>query len=83
MTKSKITAKKIRNAMKTAPKIKTKRAAAKRYKVTGSGKIKVPHCGKQHNASTKNRSRKTRLKKIKVARAEKRILIYRCLPNSF
>ena len=64
-------------------KIKTKRAAAKRYKVTASGHVKVERSGKQHNAGSKNRSRKNRLKKLKIVRAEKMLLVKRCLPNSF
>ena len=30
------------------PKLKTNRAAAKRFKATGTGKIKRMKCGKQH-----------------------------------
>lgn len=80
------TDKKIRaNGGKKAPsskKIKTKRAAAKRYKVTGTGKVKVPHQGKQHLTGQKTRSRKNRLKKAKIMRAENMLLVKRCLPNS-
>lgn len=31
------------------PKIKTKSAAKKRFKITGTGKIKFQHAGKRHN----------------------------------
>jgi len=72
---------KARNALKV--KIKNKSAASKRYKVTGTGLVKVMTCGKQHNAASKNRSRKNRLKKLKVMREESRTHAYRCLPNSF
>lgn len=43
-------------------KLKTKRAAAKRYFVTGSGKVKVGRKGKRHNFSNKNRKRKRNLR---------------------
>jgi len=66
----------------SSKKIKTKRAAAKRYKVTGSGKVKVPHQGKQHLTGQKSRSRKNRLRKAKIMRAENMLLVKRCLPNS-
>jgi len=43
-------------------KLKTKRAAHKRYKVTGSGKIKVGHKGKRHIFTNKSRNRKRKLR---------------------
>lgn len=42
-------------------KLKTKRAAAKRYRVTGSGKVKVGRKGKRHNFTNKSRKRKRQL----------------------
>ncbi len=80
-SKGKIKKKIAKSKGKVCKAIKTKKAAAKRYKVTASGLIKVPHCGKQHKANCKNRSRKTRLKKMKMVRAESVRLISRCLPN--
>jgi large subunit ribosomal protein L35 len=68
---------------KTGVKIKSKRAAQKRYKVTGTGKVKVGHVGKRHLTGMKSRSRKTRLKKLKIMRKENMLLVKRCLPNSF
>lgn len=44
------------------PKMKTKRAAAKRYRVTGKGKVKVGRKGKRHNFSNKSRKRKRNLR---------------------
>lgn len=44
------------------PKMKTNRAAAKRFKVTGSGKIRRPKGGAQHNMIGKSRSRRRRLR---------------------
>ncbi len=40
------------------PKMKTKRAAAKRYTITGKGHVKVGRKGKRHNFSNKSRKRK-------------------------
>ncbi|MES2503611.1 MAG: 50S ribosomal protein L35 [Myxococcota bacterium] len=48
---------------KNSPKMKTNRAAAKRLRVTGTGKIKVPSKGKSHCLSNKNRKRKRQLLK--------------------
>jgi len=36
------------------PKVKTRKAAAKRFKVTGSGKIKRTRAGKNHKLNNKN-----------------------------
>ncbi|MES2614730.1 MAG: bL35 family ribosomal protein [Bdellovibrionota bacterium] len=80
-SKAKIKAKVAKSKGKVNKSIKTKKAAAKRYKLTASGLVKVPHCGKQHKAASKNRSRKTRLKKAKIMRAESVRLVSRCLPN--
>ena len=44
------------------PKMKTKRSAVKRFRSTGSGKIKFAKAGRRHNLSLgKNRKRKNRL----------------------
>ena len=44
------------------PKIKTNRSAAKRFRVTGSGKIKRNKGFKSHILSTKNKKRKRHLR---------------------
>lgn len=46
------------------PKMKTHRAAAKRYKVTASGKIKRRHAFKSHILTKKSAERKRRLGKM-------------------
>lgn len=46
---------------KTMPKMKTHRSAAKRYKVTGTGKIKRRKAGIGHLLQHKSSSRKRRL----------------------
>ena len=44
------------------PKLKTKRSAVKRFRSTGTGKIKAGKAGRRHNLSLgKNRKRKNRL----------------------
>ena len=45
------------------PKIKTNRAAAKRFRVTGSGKIKRTKAYKRHILSSKGKKRKRNLRK--------------------
>ena len=43
------------------PKIKTKSSAKKRFKVTGSGKIKRKHAFKSHILTKKSKKRKLKL----------------------
>ena len=43
-------------------KLKTKRAAKKRYSVSKSGRVKVGRKGKRHGFSNKNRKRKRHLR---------------------
>jgi large subunit ribosomal protein L35 len=45
------------------PKMKTKRAAAKRFKRTGTGELKRFHANHSHILTKKSRKRTTRLKK--------------------
>jgi large subunit ribosomal protein L35 len=45
------------------PKLKTKRAAAKRYKVTGTGKIVRMKANKSHILNKKSTKRKRNLRK--------------------
>jgi large subunit ribosomal protein L35 len=45
------------------PKQKTKRAAMKRFTITGSGKIKRAKANRRHILTKKTRKRKNRLKK--------------------
>ena len=45
------------------PKIKTNRGAAKRFRVTGSGKIKRNKAYKSHILSSKGKKRKRNLRK--------------------
>lgn len=45
------------------PKMKTKKAVAKRFSVTGTGKVKMRHDGKNHILTKKARKRKRSLRK--------------------
>ncbi|MCF7944100.1 MAG: 50S ribosomal protein L35 [Spirochaetia bacterium] len=44
------------------PKMKTRKSAAKRYKVTGTGKVKYKKQGLRHILTKKNSKRKMRLR---------------------
>jgi len=48
------------------PKMKTKKSAAKRFKVTGSGKLTYNKSGNRHNSTKKTQKRKRRLRKDTV-----------------
>ncbi len=83
-TKARIKAKLLKSKkLKVNKALKNKKSAAKRFKVTGTGLIKIPHCGKQHKATSKNRSRKNRLKKSKIMRKESMRHVVRCIPLHF
>jgi large subunit ribosomal protein L35 len=63
------------------PKMKTKRGAAKRFRVTGSGKVKRSRGYRRHILTTKPRKRKRRLRKAGLVapaneRAVKALLPY-------
>ena len=45
------------------PKMKTKRGAAKRFKVTGSGRVKRSRGYRRHILTTKSRTRKRQLRR--------------------
>lgn len=48
------------------PKMKTRRAAAKRYKVTAGGKVKFKQQGLRHILSKKSTKRKRHLRKTGI-----------------
>ena len=62
------------------PKMKTRRGAAKRFKVTGSGKIRRNKANKSHKLTKKTPKRKRRLRKgtiltrVEVKRVKKMII---------
>ncbi|MEZ4447545.1 MAG: 50S ribosomal protein L35 [Polyangiaceae bacterium] len=57
------------------PKMKTHRAAAKRFRLTGTGKVRRQKCGHRHGMSNKTRSRNNRLAKSAIVHKsmEKRV----------
>lgn len=62
------------------PKLKTHKGAAKRFKKTGSGKIKRHHAFARHILTSKSRSRKRRLAHSDVADPANSPEIKRMLP---
>lgn len=63
------------------PKLKTKRAAAKRFKSTGTGKLKRSKAYKSHILTKKTAKRKRNLRKATItdstnAKVMKRVLPY-------
>ena len=63
------------------PKLKTKKAAAKRFKIKPSGKITYDRANHEHLATKKSKGHKNRLKKMAVVETSHKGLIKRCLPN--
>ena len=61
-------------------KMKTKRGAAKRIKVTGTGKLLRRQMGHNHLLSKKARARKRRLKEDRGVHARDRKKVRRCVP---
>ncbi len=51
------------------PKMKTNRAAAKRFRVTGSGKVKHKKAYARHHAWAKNRKQKRQLRQANISTA--------------
>jgi large subunit ribosomal protein L35 len=51
----------------TMPKLKTHKGAAKRFKKTGTGKVKRRHAFARHILTSKSRSRKRRLGQSSIA----------------
>ncbi|MDH4227945.1 MAG: 50S ribosomal protein L35 [Deltaproteobacteria bacterium] len=64
------------------PKMKTNSGAAKRFKVTGSGKIKRAKSGTRHLLNSKNRNRKRRLKEDSYVESANMRNIKMLLPNA-
>ena len=62
------------------PKLKTKKAAAKRFRVKPSGKIKRDCANHEHLATKKPKDRKNRLKKAEYVAGCDKSLVVPCLP---
>lgn len=59
---------------------KTKKAVAKRFKITASGKILASNAGRRHLASSKNRKRMRHLAKRKLVDGTDEARVKACLP---
>jgi large subunit ribosomal protein L35 len=64
------------------PKIKTNRSAAKRFSVTGSGKIRRRRANLRHILTKKNAKRKRRLGDAVILDSSNTRSVKRSLPNS-
>ena len=62
--------------------IKTRKSVAKRFKITGTGKVMRSHAGRRHLAQTKNAKRLRRLGKDAVMDATDAYRITQNLPFS-
>ena len=67
---------------KKAGHCKTRKAVAKRFKVTGSGKILRRKSGKRHLLECKNRKRKRNLGKVAVVDKTNMYAIRQNLPST-
>ncbi len=52
------------------PKMKTNRAAKKRFKLTGTGRVRRPKCGAQHGFIGKSRKHRRRLRDMDMVAPE-------------
>ena len=64
------------------PKVKTSRAAAKRFKVTGTGKIKRFKANKSHILTKKTTKRKRNLRKPNMTDKTNEKVMKKILPYS-
>ncbi|NDA67616.1 MAG: 50S ribosomal protein L35 [Verrucomicrobia bacterium] len=62
--------------------IKTKKSVAKRFKITGTGKILRSHAGRRHLLSTKNAKRRRRLGKMALVSKSDMYRVTASLPFS-
>lgn len=62
------------------PKIKTHRGAAKRFKVTKNGKVKMFHAYKSHILNKKTSKRKRNLRKPTIATAANEANLRKMMP---
>ncbi len=63
------------------PKLKTNRGAAKRFKLTSSGKVKFNHSHRRHILTKKSTKRKRELRHSSIANPIDEQIIKRLLPN--
>ena len=65
------------------PKMKTKKAASKRFKVTKSGKVKYQKAFKRHILSKKSAKRKMRMRKPGLVHETSVVHVKAVLPYAF
>lgn len=65
------------------PKIKTNRSAAKRFSITGSGKVRRRKQNLRHILTKKNAKRKRRLGQPAIVDSANMKSVRRLLPNAF
>jgi large subunit ribosomal protein L35 len=64
------------------PKIKTKKAAAKRFRVTGTGKFKYAHANRNTYHVKKSAKRKITIRKMVVVDKTNKAAVKKMLPYS-
>ena len=62
------------------PKLKTNKAAAKRFKVTGTGRLKYSNANKQHILTKKSPKRKRKLRRADIVDKTNEKQMKRMLP---
>jgi len=62
------------------PKLKTKKAAAKRFRKTSTGKFKYPKAGKQHYTGPKTSKIKMKMRKMGVVDKTNEKAVRKMLP---
>ncbi|GHU53944.1 50S ribosomal protein L35 [Clostridia bacterium] len=62
------------------PKLKTNKSAAKRFKITGTGKFKYSKCNKQHILGKKSPKRKRKLRRPDIVSHSSESKIRELLP---
>ena len=62
------------------PKIKTKRGAAKRFKITKTGKVKAKKAKLRHILTCKTRKQKRRLRKAQITKGADAARVRRLMP---
>jgi len=67
---------------KSIARRKTKKAVAKRFKITGTGKVLASSAGRRHLASSKNRKRMRHLAKRMVLGKADTARMKECMPFS-
>jgi len=63
------------------PKMKSHRGAAKRFKKTGTGKVKRAHANRRHILTKKARKRKRRLRKSALVSSADSLRLRLMLPH--